>query len=170
VYTFAVPYQGKHRRPLEGALFYEALGRHDLVHGYRVRRGTKLGLLLGGIALQTAGLAIATWGLIKSETDECESLSSSSGHCYSYRRDLMNGRTVAGLVMMGVGMSSWLAGLFIRRDPIPAHEAHRLVDEHNQLLKRRLGLGARAPSTARQLALDGAIVPGGGGLRLAMRF
>lgn len=65
VRTWTQPWQGKYRRPLEGADFYRALGRNDLAERYRSSRSTKIAITVLGVVVGTVGVVLLWDGIGK---------------------------------------------------------------------------------------------------------
>ncbi len=125
--------RGAPPQPLEGARFYELVGRPDLARAWRIRRGAKLGLLLGGAAAALAGGGVAIYGLSR-----CTGINLSEGVCTT--RD--SRMTTAGLIVVGGGALLMVASTLIDAHPIGAAEARRLAEAFNADLREGLGLGA----------------------------
>jgi len=141
----AIPLQGKYRKPLEGAAFYEAIDRPDLASSYRTRqivRGSLIGVGVAGIV----GGALAPL----------------------YASD-ENRWTTMGAVLGG-GVVLALVGGSIDGHPIPATEARRLADEHNSRLKERLGLASRDASAPKKIKAGLFATREGGGVTLGGSF
>jgi hypothetical protein len=145
------PYQGKFHRPLEGAQFYYALQRDDLLARYWRRAALRGGLLIGGMATSFLGLYVF--------------LTSNLAGGYS---------TLIGLsVAVGGNVAFW-TGWYLPHDPINESEARQAVDLHNKELKRGLGLdplpSAEPSSAPNRLTIAPMVLPRGGALVLGGTF
>jgi len=138
-------YQGKYHRPLEGADFYRAVGRDDLLGRYRSRQALRVTLVLGGIGVSLAGLAV-----------------------FGARHSA----TIPLALVFGGGVLSSI-GWYMSSDPVDGPEAREAADLHNKALKRRLGLEAPRATPyvpAGQLTVAPVLLPGGAAFALRTSF
>lgn len=147
--TWSQPFLGKYRRPLEGAAFYEQVGRADLVQAYSARMTTKVTLLVGGGVGLLGGTLWMLSPLIFSPPG---------------RADFSSALWIGG----GIALASLIpfyVGVYLNPHPVEPAEARELADTYNKSLKKRLGL-ARSPS----LAVVPFVTPEVKGLGLIARF
>jgi hypothetical protein len=153
-----IAHQGETEVPLEGADFYEVIGRQDLVRAYQRRRTTGISLLLGAGVVGTASLLVAFHRVdvtpdfsrcmtgdfsndfgcridAKSRADE-QSADQSSTYLLAGSAGL--------LVATIVGLVGW-RNLLVPH-PISETEARQLGGEYNRRLRKRLGI----PQTAKR--------------------
>jgi hypothetical protein len=133
------PWQGKSKKPLNGADFYRALGRRDLAAKYDSAQENKVAVTVVGALVLAAGAWLALSGL---EGDPSSNPSRSS--------DGSNGnRGLLGILVMAMGVSAVTVPWTMSSQPVDAIEARRLADEHNEKLKAKLGLSKEdeAPSS-----------------------
>lgn len=123
-----IPYQGKAGKKLEGAAFYEVVGREDLASSYRTWNAWKQGLTWGGLAVSTAGLV---WMVIT--PSRCESAVGDS--CFE-------DNLIGGLAVSLVGTTSTYVGIAINPHPVDNRTMKGLAEEYNDGLRSRLGLTA----------------------------
>jgi hypothetical protein len=131
--------RGKVREPIDGRVFYEALGRDDLAQRHDRRRRLRTALIVSGAVLVVvaivAGVSVLRLG---HPSAQFRSLSSDdSGPLYNRQQKIGLGVLVGG-TLGGVGMI--VGGAAVPPHPIAPHEARALADEHNRELRRRLGL------------------------------
>jgi hypothetical protein len=174
VRTWTQPWQGKYKKPLEGADFYRAIGRQDLAERYAAKGRTKGAICAIGVAVTAVGIYIAA----SSVSMNTPNYSSDNPSDWQSKDD--SGRLVWGMVIAGVGSMMitlpWLAS----SHPTDAPEARRLADLHNMKLKAKLGLSADEDDSSerRHRRAYASILatpvpfasPGGGGLRLVGSF
>jgi hypothetical protein len=170
--TWSAPYKGVHGDPLDGPEFYRLVGRDDLAARYKRRKGVRLGLIIGGIAVGVAGLGVMLWGTENVETDKCKERDEDD-ECLAYEENWTP--IYVGLGMALAGCAAGITGPFIRPHPVDAHEAFRLANAYNQRLKERLGLtdedleeveGGRVSN----FSLSPLVGPNGGGLGVGANF
>jgi hypothetical protein len=167
VATWTVPYEGKYKKPIEGAEFYEKVGRPDLASSYRTRTGWRWGLMIAGYGAVLGGM---TYGL-------AVGLSCSKKGEYGICEERNYSAVYIGLAIMGAGsIVGFIGQLFINPHPVSAPEARELADKRNQRLREELGItenrrasGSRA-SPAGVISLSPYVAPGGGGLLLGVSF
>ncbi len=133
VATWSIPYQGKYRKPLEGADFYEAVERHDLTDLYRKKRNLKTGLIVAGLLGSSAGYVLLLYGIVAAGTEVC-----TGPYDCNTEYDFTLAGVGAGIAL--VGSIVWLVAASMNPHPIDATEARRIADQHNQRLRDRLGL------------------------------
>ncbi len=152
-----IPYQGKYKKPLDGAAFYEAIERPDLASSYRTRQAVRLSLFGVGYAA-IIGAPIYTLLL----ADSCDGI---DPDCDDSKRWVVGGAMFGGGLVLAI-----TAGL-IAPHPIAATEARQLADEHNMRLKERLGLASQEKPKAQPIQAGFfATRDGGGGLTLGGSF
>lgn len=164
------PMKGKYREPLSWPVFYWEIRRDDLALEYTRRQRTSRILLAAGILSSVAAVGLVPYGVFGGECKQ------DSGYCYT-REPIMGAFVAAGILGVS-GAAMILIGALRRRQPIDISQVRRLADEHNQLLRRRLGLpedtslGALSASTPRapQLTLATGLTSGGGYLGATLRF
>ena len=191
--TWTMPYQGKHKRAIGGAEFYDVLGRPDLSRTYRNRVTARWSVLIGGTVASLAGVALVLSNLPSSSIPEdpfqdclfdpdrtrleCEAMRPS---LQPEPQDDSSRATTIGIGLGVVGVVAMTASVFIKPHPVSAHEARKLADEYNQGLKKDLGLEpdddgdtSRAPGPA-DPGISWQIAPvvhgHGGGLSVQARF
>lgn len=163
---WTTPYRGKYKEPLEGADFYEEVGRPDLADEYRSNQVIKYGV---GGGLFAAGLGTMTYGLLAEDNcDQYDVLSSKRDQCSDDASNRM-------LITVGIGSAMYLVGtyvfIFFDSHPIEAPEARRLAEKHNKKLRKKLGLSDAPEAAKMKWSLDVNAMPGeGGGLQLRVDF
>src|SRR6185369_3605091 len=123
--NWSTPVQGQLQRPMAMDEFYNTVGRPDYADAWRVKRRTKIALVVSGGVLIGAGLA-AGLGLILGawEQGPCKvtDLSIYNGMCPSYLRgdDPLLEYTGAAVLAVGVaaGGAMMIAGGVINGQPI----------------------------------------------------
>lgn len=144
VATWSTIYQGKYKRPVDGAEFYEIVGRQDLATRYRERRALRISFysaggvgLLGGAAAMLGGLAVlgkptcTRYGYDASAQPGCLE----SDPLSAYTPFLITGG-----IAMGAGLIATVIAACISPQPISAPEARELLDGYNQRLKEKMGV------------------------------
>jgi hypothetical protein len=161
---FTDAFQGKNRTPLEGARFYEVVGRQDLADDYRSRKTKHLVLLWGGMAGLLGGGAVMATGISSS----CQREVARTGEC------LQKGPSpvVPGAILAGAGTVAMLASLpYMEFHPVKPPARRDLAEEYNKKLKGELGLARAAPpAPAPTIRVASGFVPGGAGLTLELRL
>ncbi|RKH30243.1 hypothetical protein D7Y13_13570 [Corallococcus praedator] len=173
---WSIPYEGKHRRPLEGVGFYEKLGRADLVEAYQsnMRKKTVIGVA-GGVTM-VAGMGLIL-GVLGPKDEDCDIARPGFSACVRGNLDRGDQRLTLSLVGMGVGLVGVgviAYGVLLNPHPIEPYQARELADGYNLRLQGELGLSedpARTPRTRRlpgfiQASLSPTVGPDGGGLQL----
>jgi hypothetical protein len=148
-----MPYLGRYGKPLVGADFFDAAGRPDLALDYRLRHGFKTALTSAGGALTSVGALTAIvggtfWGV--------RAACFADQHCDTSDPETA---TWAGVGMLGAGVVMWIAGAVIRCPELEPYVIRQLTEEHNEKLRRNLGLSF-AP----------AIGTSGGGMTMDVSF
>lgn len=150
VASWSNPLQGKHKKRISPAEFFEAVDRPDLAATYRSRQAWKTGLSLGGSVLTLGGLAYLL----------VEILGDMDGG-FDSTPLIIGGSVMTGGIVLGLVAGS------MNPYPITNVEAKELADEHNKKLRRQLGLDREAKGKVRPGI---AALPGGGGLTLSGSF
>ncbi|MBI3072652.1 MAG: hypothetical protein HYY84_11110 [Deltaproteobacteria bacterium] len=154
--------QGKYGKPLEGADFYEVVGRPDLAASYRSKRTTKTLIIISGVLFIAGGAIGGTAMLLNREKGTS---------VYDEGGSLVPGFVVLS-VGIGLGLIATVIGSLINPHPVTHNESLELVDKHNQALRKKLGLPALPPKytdsgrSRLQLTLSPMLLPSGGGLSL----
>jgi hypothetical protein len=172
-------YRGKFKEPLEGADFYEEVGRPDLADEYRTNSTLRwTGLIvgytaaIGGTLLLFAG-EDTVWCSDR-YTDDIYGESAGYKKCEAYNDRIEDenerlmftglGISVGGLLVAGIAT-------FYNPHPVDAPEARRLANTHNKNLRKDLGLSDSPEAAKMKWSLDVDAMPGeGGGLRLRVDF
>ena len=151
-------------RAVDGAEFYDAVGRADLAASVRRRRsGGVTALVVGGILVNAAFL----YPLLNS----CDGSFDEVDSCFESRWLTALGVAAAGFAVGGVGLYH-----VIRRDPLDPPERVGLAREYNGRLRRELGLPQevgqidRADRAFVSLGLAPFVGENGGGMSLVGRF
>lgn len=182
VATWSTPYQGKYKKPLKGAKFYELVGRPDLAKQYRsaeTLRWTVFGLgvagAIGGTALMLTGLSGGDYCSTSDYNTDADRLACQARS--DAASDAASTRLTWGLILSGVGYIAAIVPLYLNSHPVDASEARRLADVYNKKLKQKLGLASAAPTptlapTTSAVAFDVSpwVARDGGGMQLALRF
>lgn len=164
-------FRGKYKEPLEGARFYETLGRADLASRYRKRHTTRIGLLGAGGALFLGGCLYPLVDSLMKE--DCSESSDFSGCVESHLE--VTPLVYAG-IMVGAGGLLMAIGFNVDSHPLSPSEARTLADEHNTKLRNELGLPADwepkrvSEATAPSLRIVPMASTSGGGLVLTGTF
>lgn len=117
-------YEGKYKKPLEGADFYERVERPELAKAYRRNVALKWLLGLAGLGISIGGIAYMV-----SSTDD---LGGSSPDIAPFLIGLGVG-TLVGPTVMSIG-------IFMSAHPVEGPEALEISDNFNKKLARGLGL------------------------------
>jgi hypothetical protein len=134
-----VAYRGESHQRLDPRQFYELLGRSDLADGYRSRRNTGMGLMIGGYAAMAGGLI---YMLASLDFEGC-SFNDPDYRACSDAQDRQNDRALTVGITAGVagGLVALLGHYYWNRPhPISENEAKGLADRYNDDLRRQLGL------------------------------
>ena len=172
--TWTQPWQGKYKKPLEGAEFYRVVGRKDLADKYASTNRTKGVICALGVVVAAVGIYIAATAMSTS-TPNYSSDNPADWQSKDDTTQLLWGAIIAGI---GAGMITipWA----VSSHPVDAPEARRLADQHNMKLKTKLGLSSNEDdsgesrshrASARITAMPAPFAsPGGGGLALVGSF
>jgi hypothetical protein len=135
-------YQGAGRLSLEGAFFYERVGRSDLAAAYRRTELLKYGSVVAGSLLAAAGLAWIIAGIAAAPTCDIFALSFDEYDACSGRRNGAIGGAVLGGLLTGAagGAVAIWAGVAIDPHPVARWEAKHMGEKHNEALRKELGL------------------------------
>jgi hypothetical protein len=183
--AWSKPVEGKYRKPISYADFYERVGRADLADRYRTRRNVKIGLGVVG-ALAMLGGFIAIGVQFKANSDAFDSCvdnhvfgPGTAGNCML--NSAGNDGYIAGGVLLGAGFIGILAAIITPVQPAPPYEAREMADQYNKKLRDELGLDRPAPAAtppstpattpaSTTFTLAPSVDAKGAGLRLAVRF
>jgi hypothetical protein len=167
--------EGKHHSPLERDVFYQRIGRSDLVEQSDSLKLRKNVLLVGACAVALAGI-IGAVAAVASNPDP-NSVACNQDNA-TYNRCIDRGRNddvlAAGSVVVGGLAASVMAwfGFHMNLEPVDSSEAKRLASQYNGELRRRLSLGSSRetePST-RSMTLGMTMTPDAHGGQLMLRF
>ncbi len=112
------PYQGRYRKPLDGAKFYEVVGRKDLASDYRARTAVRWSSGILGTGLLVGAAWVYVEGIVKDET-----------------------YPPAVPISLGVaGAAGLLLSTFLDPHPVEPYEARAIADRYNTRLREDLGL------------------------------
>lgn len=168
VKQWAIPYEGKYKKLLEGSAFYEKIGRKDLVESYDSRKTTKTALTVGGAIAAVGGVVISFVGI--TDHRDCGRPGAGADAC-----GVNVAPAIAGIAISLVGSGLMLGGILMNPNPIDGSEARKLADEYNGKLKTQLGLSEMIdPTPARRSNVQVSIAPrlsrNGLGLALGITF
>lgn len=165
---------GKDAYPLEGSALFNYIGRRDLGRRYEDTVHFKSVLGWGGLLAIGMGLTFSASILVMDVPLHLTCVQPSS-FCDAQRPfiTLLDSLVIAGVAGAGLGVASGLLGLAISPDPVSESEAHRLVDDYNGKLRKKLGLpveprASRPPGPSFRLAAFA--LPGGAAAQLAVSF
>ncbi len=135
------PYQGKYLRPLTTEEFYQAVGKPDLAESYVRNRRWKRGLAISGSILAAAGGITALTGGLKWGLDS-DSDCSSALHPFARGCDTSDDETATwvGVGTLALGTTLLIAAGVIPCPDLTPYQAREMADEHNEALRRKLGL------------------------------
>ena len=172
-------YLGKHDRvSISHQSLYRYLGRDDLYRRVKGRRRTKLliGLLGGGLIVSGIVMPIVkSWQITLLENEQNDFFNPDPPEHVPARKPYW----IAGSAMMGVGaLIAIYAYSFYTADKTTAGQRVDMDREHNEALRRRLGLASASElnthsATKRDmfsLGITPLLSPGGGGLALLIRY
>jgi hypothetical protein len=172
---WTIPYEGKFKKPLDGAAFYEKLGRQDLVQSYESRSRLRTGLMIAGVAVAAGGIAYATIGMASNHLD-CGNLSSPGfSACVAHGANFDATPLIIGGVVTLVGGGVFLGGASINPDPVDVVQMRQLAEQYNESLRGNAMNSdpepASGPSSPEvRLAVSPVLGGSGGGLQLEMVF
>ncbi len=159
--TWIVPwYQNKR---LDGARFYDVVGRADLAKSYRGRVGLKVGLMVGGGVVAAAGGLMALLTL----SPQCAVYNAASYSCLQYRSPSL---VVPGLIGMAIGLAGLLTGAIIPADPLGPQARFELAEEFNRKVDARKSTVSSRKTESPQVVFGFAPMPGGAAASLAVTF
>jgi len=159
--TWVVPYFQNKR--LDGARFYEVVGRADLAKAYRGRVGAKVGLMVGGGLLSVAGGLTA----LLTASSPCAIYNASTYTCLQYRTENL---VTPGLIGMGIGLAALLTGALIPADPLEPQKRFELAEEFNRKVDAQKGTVSSRQVEAPKLAFGFSPIPGGAAAAFALSF
>jgi len=167
----AAAYQGLQRDALEGERFYRAVDRPDLAGDYATRATTKLVVRIAGFAAIPIGLYVRSTSACEIDFNMPPMTTDEVLSCADAQETRNN--IGLGLIVVG-GLAAGLTWAF-DTDPVGVHVRRELAREHNERLRRQLGLdpGYLPHAPARPsltVTLTPIAAPGGGGLALTGRF
>jgi hypothetical protein len=163
VSTGIQPVQGKYKKPLPGATFYDTVERPDLAASYRRTIGWKWGLGISGALVGLGGLTYMVYGItdsvgVCSRSQLGAALGGDGSGCH---QDSTTPLIVGGSAATA-GFIALLVGVYLDPHPVDAPGARRIADEYNQRLRAR---------TERPQVQPGLFAAaGGGGLEVHGRF
>ena len=158
VSTWAVPYQGKYKKAIDGPEFYEIVGRPDLAEEYRSSQAWRTGFAIGGGVLTLGGTGLMVMSLVTMGGCDIDDTACS---------DDSTNQLIAGSALLGGGLLSFTIGAMIDPHPVEVGEARQLADEYNARLKKDLGLSAAPQAPASGVRASLAALPGGAGVMLS---
>lgn len=159
--TWIVPYFQNKR--LDGARFYDVVGRADLAKAYRGRMGAKVALIVSGSVVAVAGGLMALLTI----SPQCAVYDAAAYSCLQYRTPSL---VVPGLVGMGIGLAALLTGTIIPADPLGPQKRFELAEEFNRKVDASKGTVSSREVEAPQVTFGFAPIPGGAGASLALTF
>ena len=167
VSTWQIPTQGKFRRPLEGADFYDHVGRADLGGQFRSRNARRWALFGVGLGAQILSVPLLTVGVVNGY---CAKKSSQSFECLE--------SDYTGLILGGVlftaGTIVELVGLATDPHPVDPPERRALADTYNQKLRTDNGLppetSRAAPASAPRVDVGAYVNRSGAGFGLTVQL
>jgi hypothetical protein len=177
VSQWSVPYEGKYKKPLEGADFYQKVGRADLTSAYQDKMTLKVVTGLVGAGAMVGG-GIFTGAAVLGEREKCDVFSNDFSDCLDRSGkefDARFSRALGGIGIFAGGIGLLGVAILINPHPITPSEARELADGYNKKLAADLGLsddGAPAapdPSSI-QVRFTPVVDHHGVGLRLSGSF
>ena len=140
-------YEGRYRKPIEGADFYRKVGREDLAQEYALRAGRQSTLrIAGGVIALSAFVASAIIVANSMSADPCDVNSPfpDFARCASERASqARSGVTTAAIVGISgglVGGALLIAAAVTDPNPVDASQMRELADQYNRQLKQKLGV------------------------------
>lgn len=125
VSSWSEAFQGRDRRPLEGADFYEAVGRPDLAEEYRSNNTVKTVLGWTGGLMFLGGLTYMLVGPLVAIGDDAE---------FDTTPLIVGGAIAGGGIVVAIVNGT------IDLHPVEPHEARGLARSHNEELAEELGI------------------------------
>jgi len=126
-------YQGKYKKPLEGAEFYEKIGRPDLAEQFRSSDAVRSAFVM-------PGAAVAVLGLTAMLASPFVLLVGDSVVNEETKMTLMLGGLLGGGGVAAAGAVLGMIGGFINPHPVDPTQARELADNYNKKLATELGL------------------------------
>jgi hypothetical protein len=133
VSSWSNAYQGKYKKPLAGAEFYETVGRSDLAEQYRSTDAVRSAIVMPGMAL-------AALGLVAMVASPIPLLLGDSVVTDETKMTLVFGGLIGGAGVASVGAVVGMIGGFIDPHPVDPTQARELADNYNKKLAADLGL------------------------------
>jgi hypothetical protein len=159
--TWIVPYFQNKR--LEGARFYDVVGRADLAKSYRGRVGAKVALMVSGGVVSLAGGLMALFTM----SPQCGVYNQATFTCLQYRTPSL---VVPGLIGLGLGVVALITGAVIPADPLGPQARFELAEEFNRKVDAKAGQVSSRQTRSPQVVFGFAPMPGGAAASLAVTF
>jgi hypothetical protein len=160
------PYEGKYKKPIEGADFYRLVGRDDLAQEYTSRLERRNALMITGCAIAfTAVVATSIMAVNSLSNASCDMSGSSSAfaQCASAQsaaaRSGVITAAVVGLGGLLVGGGFYLSGAATNPNPVDDSRMRELADQYNRQLRKQLEISVVPLAT-----------PDNAGVALNLRF
>jgi|JI6StandDraft_1071083.scaffolds.fasta_scaffold20023_4 hypothetical protein len=143
--------RGEQRESIDGADFYDAVGRPDLASSYRNRRNLRIGFGIGAGALVVFGL-YEFWksSSLHDDTIDNNDCPLGDGYIACVERDYVadqelldesDSRFRTGLIGIGAGVIiGVIVQRYVRSHPVSDDERRFLVTKYNRSLRERLGI------------------------------
>lgn len=148
---------------LDGARFYDVVGRADLASAYRGRVGARVGLMAGGGALMLAGALMA----VLTYNPDCAVFNGATRYCLQYRTPSL---VVPGLIGAGLGLAAFITGAALPSDPVGPQERFELAQEFNRTVDEKKAPVSSRTTGAPQVVFGFAPTPGGAAASFAVTF
>lgn len=157
IYKVTDAYEGKYKKPLAPAEFYQIVGREDLAQEFTARESRRTALMVTGAVIGLGSLAatvvIVTNAMSGQDCNPANFATFSQCAADNSSRARTGVLTAAavgigGLLLGGVFV---LSGASINPNPVDASQMRELADGYNQRLKQQLGaslLPVITPDTA----------------------
>ncbi|MCA2977726.1 MAG: hypothetical protein INH41_06190 [Myxococcaceae bacterium] len=153
---------------LEGARFYEVVGRADLARQYRQRTAVKVVTVsLGGIAMLAGSLAALADLSRLTGSSSCLIYDAATARCL---RSQSSSLLVPGLGVAAGGLVALLVGVFIEPHPVGTRERYDFVSGFNERVDREKGAKSSAPGPAVEVQVAVVPTPVGVSASLALAF
>lgn len=155
--------RGERRENIDGAAFYELVGRPDLADGYRTRRKVRIaGLVTAGVGVGVMLYGLASFATAENHTAACRSESPDYHECFKAGMDADHAEAMGNFRTMffGMGVSAIgsLVWYYVAKEPVDNDTRRGLADVYNRELRERLGI----PEVTRVEVNPYATVTGGG--------